>query len=43
MQGYSKGRVGPFITVPYNDYVDASMQGYIKGSLGHPITVHFND
>jgi hypothetical protein len=42
MQGYSKGSLGPFITVQYNGYIEASKQGYSKGNLGPSITVHFN-
>jgi hypothetical protein len=42
MQGYSKGNVGPFITVRYNGYIEAAMQGYSKGSMGPSITVHYN-
>jgi hypothetical protein len=41
MQGYSKCSVGPFITVHYNGYVDASMQGYSNGSLGPSKTDHY--
>jgi hypothetical protein len=40
MQGYSKGSVGPFMTVHYNAYVEVSKQGYNNGSLGPFITVH---
>jgi hypothetical protein len=42
MQGYSKGSMGPSITVHYNGQVEASMQGYSKGSLGPSITVYYN-
>jgi hypothetical protein len=42
MQGYSKGSVGPFITVHFNGYVEASMQGYNKGSVGPFMMVHYN-
>jgi hypothetical protein len=42
MQGYSKGSLGPYITVHYIGYVVASNQGYSKGSLGPSITVHYN-
>jgi hypothetical protein len=41
MQGYSKGRVGPSITVHYNGKVEASMVGYIKVSVALSITVHY--
>jgi hypothetical protein len=33
MQGYSKGSVGPFMTVHYNGYVEAFIKGYNKGSV----------
>jgi hypothetical protein len=42
MQGYSKGSVGPSISVHYNGYLEASMQGYNKGSVGRSIPVHYN-
>jgi hypothetical protein len=42
MQGYSKGSMGPFMTVDNNGKVDASMQGYSKGSMGPFMTVHNN-
>jgi hypothetical protein len=42
MQGYSKGSVGPLITVHYNDYIEAFMQGYRKGSVEPYISVHYN-
>jgi hypothetical protein len=32
MQGYSRGNLGPSITVQYNSYVEASMQGWSRGS-----------
>jgi hypothetical protein len=43
MQGYSKGSMGPFMTVHNNGKEEASMQGYSKGSLGTIMTVHIND
>jgi hypothetical protein len=42
MQGYSKGSVGPSITVHYNGDVQASMKNYNYGSVGPSITVHYN-
>jgi hypothetical protein len=42
MEVYSKGSVGPFMTIHYNGYVDASMEGYSKGNLGTFISVHYN-
>jgi hypothetical protein len=42
MQGYSKGHLGPLITVHYIVYVEASIPGYIKCSVGQLITVHNN-
>jgi hypothetical protein len=43
MQGYSKGSVGPFMTVHYNVYVEGSLQVYSKVSLGFPIPDLYND
>jgi hypothetical protein len=40
MQVCIKESVGPFITVHYKLYVEASMLGYSKGSMGPFITVH---
>jgi hypothetical protein len=34
MQGYSKGTVGPYISVHFNVYVVYIMQGYGKGIVG---------
>jgi hypothetical protein len=31
MQGYSNGGGGPFITVHYNAYIEASLHFYSKG------------
>jgi hypothetical protein len=42
MQGYSKGSKGPFITVDYNDNLEAYMQGYNKCSKVPFITFHYN-
>jgi hypothetical protein len=42
MQAYSKGSVGPFMTVHYNGYLEVSIQGYSKGSVGSFMTVHYN-
>jgi hypothetical protein len=42
MQGYSKSRLGPFTTVRYNGYLEASMQGYSKGSVVPSITAPYN-
>jgi hypothetical protein len=42
MQGYSKVSLGAFITVHYNEKVEACMQGYKKGSVGPFITAHYN-
>jgi hypothetical protein len=42
MEGYSKGSVGPTVTVHYNGKVEAFMQGYSKGSVGFSITIHYN-
>jgi hypothetical protein len=43
MQGYSKGNLGPLLTVYYNGKEEAYMQGCSKGIVGLSITVHFND
>jgi hypothetical protein len=42
MQGYSKGSVGPSITVHYNGYVEASILGYSKRNMGPFILVQHN-
>jgi hypothetical protein len=42
MQGYTKGSVGPFITVRYNGHVGAFIQGYSKVSVGTLIALYFN-
>jgi hypothetical protein len=42
MQGYSKGSLGPSLTVHHNGKVEASMQGYNKGRLEPSITIHYN-
>jgi hypothetical protein len=34
MQGYSKGSKGPFLSVHYDSYVEASNEGYSKRSKG---------
>jgi hypothetical protein len=39
MQGYSKGKFGPFIPVYYNRYVDSYKQTDCKWSLGPFILV----
>jgi hypothetical protein len=42
MQGFSKGSKGPYITVHYNGYIEASMQGYSRGTEEPSLTVHYN-
>jgi hypothetical protein len=42
MEGYTKGCVGPTISVYYNRTVVVSLQGYCKGSVGPSIMAHYN-
>jgi hypothetical protein len=42
MQGYSKSRFGPSVTVHYNSQVDNSKQVCSKRGLGPSLTVHYN-
>jgi hypothetical protein len=42
MQGYSKGSMGPSITVHFNGYVGDCMQGYSKGIEWPFMPVHYN-